>query len=40
MTNIAFQTRTHGIHNKVQLDEIVERSAKQAAIWDEVRSPQ
>lgn len=35
--NIAFGPRTHGIHNKVQLDEIVERSLKQAAIWDEVK---
>src|SRR3712207_3447318 len=35
--NIAFGPRTHGIHNKAQLDEIVERSLKQAAIWDEVK---
>ena len=35
--NIAFGPRTHGIHNKVQLDEIVECSLKQAAIWDEVK---
>lgn len=35
--NIAFGPRTHGIHNKTQLDLIVERSLKQAAIWDEVK---
>ena len=35
--NIAFGPRTHGIHSKVQLDEIVERSLKQAAIWDELK---
>ncbi|UVF02548.1 phosphate ABC transporter ATP-binding protein PstB [Streptococcus equinus] len=35
--NIAFGPRTHGIHAKGQLDEIVERSLKQAAIWDEVK---
>lgn len=35
--NIAFGPRTHGIKNKAQLDEIVERSLRQAAIWDEVK---
>lgn len=35
--NIAFGPRTHGIKNKAQLDEIVERSLKQAAIWDELK---
>ena len=35
--NIAFGPRTHGIHAKAQLDEIVELSLKQAAIWDEVK---
>ncbi|MBO5488360.1 MAG: phosphate ABC transporter ATP-binding protein [Eubacterium sp.] len=35
--NIAFGPRTHGIKNKAQLDEIVERSLKQAAIWDECK---
>jgi len=35
--NIAFGPRTHGIHAKAQLDEIVERSLKNAAIWDEVK---
>ncbi|MGT2949081.1 phosphate ABC transporter ATP-binding protein PstB [Streptococcus devriesei] len=35
--NIAFGPRTHGIHAKAQLDEIVEHSLKNAAIWDEVK---
>lgn len=35
--NIAFGPRTHGIKNKAKLDEIVERSLKDAAIWDEVK---
>lgn len=35
--NIAYGPRTHGIKNKKELDEIVERSLKQAAIWDEVK---
>lgn len=35
--NIAYGPRTHGIHNKAKLDEIVERSLKDAAIWDEVK---
>lgn len=35
--NIAYGPRTHGIHNKSQLDEIVEKSLRQAAIWDEVK---
>ncbi|MGM9570477.1 MAG: phosphate ABC transporter ATP-binding protein PstB [Phascolarctobacterium sp.] len=35
--NIAFGPRTHGIHSKSQLDEIVERSLRQAAIWDECK---
>lgn len=35
--NIAFGPRTHGIYAKTELDEIVERSLKQAAIWDEVK---
>lgn len=35
--NIAFGPRTHGVHAKVELDEIVERSLKNAAIWDEVK---
>lgn len=35
--NIAFGPRTHGIKDKKTLDEIVETSLKQAAIWDEVK---
>lgn len=35
--NIAYGPRTHGIKKKSDLDEIVERSLKQAAIWDEVK---
>lgn len=35
--NIAYGPRTHGIHNKAQLDEIVEQSLRGAAIWDEVK---
>lgn len=35
--NIAFGPRTHGIRSKVKLDEIVERSLRNAAIWDEVK---
>lgn len=35
--NIAYGPRTHGIKDKKKLDEIVERSLKQAAIWDEVK---
>ena len=35
--NIAYGPRTHGIKAKSKLDEIVERSLKQAAIWDETK---
>lgn len=35
--NIAYGPRTHGIRSKAKLDEIVETSLKQAAIWDEVK---
>ena len=35
--NIAFGPRTHGIKSKAKLDEIVEKSLYQAAIWDEVK---
>ncbi len=35
--NIAYGPRTHGIRNHAKLDEIVERSLRQAAIWDEVK---
>ena len=36
--NIAYGPRTHGIHNKAKLNEIVETSLRQAAIWDEVKN--
>ena len=32
--NIAFGPRTHGIHSKAKLDDIVERSLRDAAIWE------
>ena len=35
--NIAYGPRTHGIRSKVKLDQIVERSLRNAAIWDEVK---
>lgn len=35
--NIAYGPRTHGIHRKAQLDEIVESSLRNAAIWDELK---
>ncbi|MEE0101441.1 MAG: phosphate ABC transporter ATP-binding protein PstB [Acutalibacteraceae bacterium] len=35
--NIAFGPRTHGVHGKKQLDEVVETSLRNAAIWDEVK---
>lgn len=35
--NVAFGPRTHGIHAKAKLDEIVEQSLRDAAIWDEVK---
>ena len=35
--NIAYGPRTHGITSKVKLDNIVERSLRDAAIWDEVK---
>lgn len=34
--NIAYGPRTHGIHRKKELDDIVEKSLKQAALWNEV----
>ncbi len=34
--NIAYGPRVHGIHDKKRLDEIVERSLKHAALWEEV----
>lgn len=36
--NVAYGPRTHGITNKKQLDALVEKSLKGAAIWDEVKS--
>ena len=36
--NIAYGPRTHGTRNKGELDEIVEKSLKGAAIWDEVKN--
>lgn len=36
--NIAYGPRTHGIKAKSQLDEIVEKSLRNAAIWDEVKN--
>ncbi len=35
--NIAYGPRTHGVKNKAKLDDIVERSLRDAAIWDEVK---
>ena len=35
--NIAFGPKTHGVKNKKELHEIVERSLQQAAIWEEVK---
>jgi phosphate transport system ATP-binding protein len=34
--NVAFGPRTHGIHSRLKLDMLVEKSLKDAAIWDEV----
>ena len=36
--NIAFGPRTHGIKSKAKLDDIVERSLRDAAIWDEAKA--
>ncbi|MFO7248596.1 MAG: phosphate ABC transporter ATP-binding protein PstB [Bacillota bacterium] len=35
--NVAFGPRIHGVNDKRELDEIVERSLRQAALWDEVK---
>ena len=35
--NIAYGPRTHGVRSKARLDEIVEKSLRDAAIWDEVK---
>jgi len=36
--NIAYGPRTHGMKNRARLDEIVEKSLRDAAIWDEVKN--
>src|SRR5215470_6439381 len=36
--NVAYGPRINGLRNKGQLDEIVERSLRQAALWDEVKN--
>ena len=35
--NIAYGPRTHGIHSKTKLDDIVEKSLRDAAIWEETK---
>jgi phosphate transport system ATP-binding protein len=35
--NVAYGPRAHGEHNRARLDEIVERSLRDAALWDEVK---
>ena len=35
--NVAYGPRTHGVRNRAKLDDIVERSLRGAAIWDEVK---
>ena len=35
--NVAYGPRTHGVRNKAKLDDLVERSLRGAAIWDEVK---
>ena len=35
--NVAYGPRTHGVRNRAQLDELVEKSLRGAAIWDEVK---
>ncbi len=35
--NVAYGPRTHGIRSRTRLDELVERSLRQAAIWDELK---
>ena len=37
MINIAYGPRLFGVHKKAELDIIVEKALKQAAIWDEVK---
>ncbi len=38
--NVAYGPRTHGVKGKQQLSEIVEKSLRQAALWDEVKDQQ
>lgn len=35
--NIAYGPRTHGIRNKAELDEIVEKSLRNSGVWDELK---
>jgi phosphate transport system ATP-binding protein len=35
--NVAYGPKTHGIKNRIELDEIVEKSLKQAVLWDEIK---
>ncbi|HBL83924.1 MAG: phosphate ABC transporter ATP-binding protein [Clostridiales bacterium GWF2_38_85] len=35
--NVAYGPRTHGVHSKVQLDDVVEKSLRDSAMWDEVK---
>lgn len=35
--NVVFGPRTHGVRSKIKLDDIVEKSLRQAAIWDELK---
>jgi phosphate transport system ATP-binding protein len=35
--NIAFGPRTHGVHSRIKLDLIVEKSLKEAALWNEIK---
>ena len=35
--NITYGPKLHGVHNKAELDELVERSLRGAALWDEVK---
>lgn len=35
--NIAYGPRTHGVHSRSRLDEIVEKSLREAALWDDVK---
>ena len=34
--NVAYGPRTHGIRSRVKLDELVEKSLRRAAIWEDV----